>query len=66
MDAQRLREITRLHWLDLHAQMHFIRGEERGHPLWMIRGARVERIAKTRLEELVLGGARVQRRLNAP
>jgi|SRR5882724_1882294 len=40
------REITRLHWLDLHAQMHFIRGQQRGHALWMRRGARLEMMAK--------------------
>jgi len=57
MDA-RLAEIMRLHWLDLHAQMHSLRGRERGHPGWVVRGARVERIAKTRLEELVLGGGK--------
>jgi hypothetical protein len=54
MDA-RLAKIMRLHWLDLHAQMHALRGQERGHLLWMIRGARIEMIAKARLEKLVLG-----------
>jgi len=57
MDAQSLREITRLHWLDLHAQLHYMRGKERGRTLWMIRGARLEMMAKARLEALVLGGS---------
>jgi hypothetical protein len=57
MDAKTAREITRLHRIDLQAQLHFMRGKERGHRLWMIRGTRIEKIAKARLEKIVLGGA---------
>jgi hypothetical protein len=57
MDERKAREITRLHRIDLHAQLHVMRGKERGHRLWMIRGARIEKIAKAKLEEIILGGA---------
>jgi hypothetical protein len=57
MDAETARKITRLHRLDLHAQLHVLRGKELGHRLWMIRGARIEKIAKAKLEEIILRGA---------
>jgi hypothetical protein len=41
MDAKTAREITRLHWIDLHAQLHSMPGQEQGHVGWMIRGTRI-------------------------
>jgi hypothetical protein len=55
MDDKTAREITRLHRIDLHAQMHFARGRERGSMHWMIRGWKLQMMAKAKLEEIVLG-----------
>jgi hypothetical protein len=55
MDAKTAREITRLHRIDLHAQLHVMRGKEQGRMCWMIRGARAEMMAKVKLTEIVIG-----------
>jgi hypothetical protein len=56
MDDQTAREITRLHRIDLHAQLHFSRGRERGSMHWMAHTVRAQLMAKAKLEKIIFGG----------
>jgi hypothetical protein len=57
MDERTARELTRLHRIDLRAQLHFSRGRERGSMHWMAHAVRAQLIANAGLIEIVAGGA---------